>query len=88
MTDDPSSTGDTRITTLRVIDLRSELEAQLRAVLRLEELLRERSAKKNLGGLALRKAIGREVTDMLENNASIRTILTDLANEAESPAKL
>jgi hypothetical protein len=77
-----SSSAQTTIVALRVMDLRSEFEAQLRAVLRLEEQLRKTKAGKDHGGRDLVHAVQRELTEMLTNNANIRNVLSELAVEA------
>ena len=69
------------IAALRVIDLRSELEAQLRAVSRLEALLQKSDTRRLTAG-ELATTIDRELAQMLQNNASIRIVLIDLVSEA------
>jgi hypothetical protein len=73
-----------RIVALRITDLRSEYEAQLRAVSRLEEQLRRTTEGKDHDGHNLATAVRRELKEMLANNASIRTVLNELSGEAEA----
>ena len=75
--------GDqTKIVALRVMDLRSEFEAQLRAVSRLEDQLRKTRDGVDVDGRALADAIRRELAEMLNNNANIRSVLHELASDA------
>jgi two-component sensor histidine kinase len=72
---------DQTIVALRVVDLRSEFEAQLRAVARLEEELRKAKNANGADGRALVDVIRRELTEMLTNNADIRNVLNELASD-------
>jgi hypothetical protein len=67
----------------RVVDLRSELEAQLRSVVRIEQHLR----KARDGGPAPRRqlldALRSEFAGMLANNGSIKTVLKQLITDVE-----
>lgn len=72
------------IVALRVTDLRSEFEAQLRAISRLEEQLQRSKEGKNQYGPNLATAVRRELKEMLANNANIRTVLNELSAEAEA----
>jgi hypothetical protein len=71
------------IVALRVTDLRSEFEAQLRAVSRLEEQLRRTKDGKDQDARDLATTVRRELKEMLANNANIRTVLNELSVEAE-----
>jgi hypothetical protein len=75
------------IVALRVVDLRAEFEAQLRAVMRLEEQLRKANSGIADASRNLATAVRRELAEMLTNNANIRNVLNELAIEAEAPAQ-
>jgi hypothetical protein len=75
------------IVALRVVDLRAEFEAQLRAVMRLEEQLRKANGGNADSNRNLANAVRRELAEMLTNNANIRNVLNELAIEAEAPAQ-
>jgi hypothetical protein len=70
-----------KVTTVapRVVDLRAEFEAQLRAVARLEHQLTRTVAGKDQDSRELTEAVRREAAEMLTNNKSIRDVLTELA---------
>ena len=78
--------GKAAIVALRVTDLRSEFEAQLRAVSRLEEQLRRTKDGKDQDGRNLAATVRRELNEMLANNANIRTVLYELSVEGGDPA--
>jgi hypothetical protein len=66
----------------RTIDLRSEFEAQLRAVVRLEEQLRKSREGRDADGRNLKAVLNRVLAEMLANNANIREVLTQIEAEA------
>jgi hypothetical protein len=66
------------IVAARTLDLRAEFEAQLRAVVRLEEQLLKSRAGYDAGGHRLAAVLRRELTEMLKNNTNIRDVLTQL----------
>jgi hypothetical protein len=66
---------------LKVIDLRAEFEAQLRALGRLEDQLRKTKSTNSDDRRGLAEVLRRELAEMLANNTSIRTVLTDLSTE-------
>ena len=68
----------------RVIDLRSEFEAQLRAVARLEHQLTRTVAGRDPDCRDLTEAVSRELAEMLINNKNIRDVLTELAAEVNA----
>ena len=70
----------------RVVDLRAEFEAQLRAVSRLEEQLRKSRIGKDADRRTLEEVLGRELTEMLTNNRNIRDVLEQLAADTQRPA--
>jgi hypothetical protein len=77
------------IIAMRIMDLRAEFEAQLRAVARLEEQLRKATTGKiDDASPDVAKALRRDVTEMLANNANIRGVLNELATEAQIPTAL
>jgi hypothetical protein len=65
--------------TPRVIDLRSELEAQLRAIARLEEQLARTRPGAGVANVELSDVLRRELAEMLNNNRNIRDVLLELA---------
>ena len=65
----------------RTIDLRSEFEAQLRAVVRLEEQLRKNRDGRDASGQNLKALLSRVLAEMLANNANIREVLTQIEAE-------
>jgi len=73
------------ILTPRLVDLRSEFEAQLRAVERLDEQLRRRGSGTPAAARDFARALLRELNEMLMNNANIRGVLLDLAETAKLP---
>jgi hypothetical protein len=66
----------------RTIDLRSEFEAQLRAVVRLEEQLRKSREGRDANGRNLKAVLSRVLAEMLANNINIREVLTQIESEA------
>ena len=70
----------------RVVDLRAEFEAQLRAVARLEEQLTKTLAGKDPGHRELLTIVLRELAEMLHNNKNIRDVLVELEQEAREAA--
>jgi hypothetical protein len=66
----------------RTIDLRSEFEAQLRAVVRLEEQLRKSRDGRDATGRNLKALLSRVLAEMLANNANIREVLRQIEAEA------
>jgi hypothetical protein len=65
-----------------VLDLRSEFEAQLRAVARLEAHLAKSSGRKDAATQELSDVLVRELREMLKNNQNIRGVLCELATVA------
>jgi hypothetical protein len=65
-----------------VLDLRSEFEAQLRAVARLEAQLTKSSGRRDAASQELADVLLRELREMLKNNQNIRDVLWDLATVA------
>jgi hypothetical protein len=65
----------------RVSDLRSEFEAQLRAVGRLEQQLQKTLANGDPDGRGLAESLRRGLRDMLDNNLNVRSVLIELATE-------
>lgn len=61
----------------RVVDLRAEFEAQLRAVTHIEEQLAKTLAGKDPTQRDLRTVVTRELAEMLRNNTNIRDVLAD-----------
>jgi arginine deiminase len=77
-----------RVVTARVLDLRAELEAQLRAVVRLEDDLRKAANRKGEDDHRFEDAVRRASAEMLTNNQNIRDVLTELAKEAQPRASV
>ena len=69
----------------RALDLRAEFEAQLRAVVRLEEQLRRSRTSQDGQGLQLETVLRQELVEMLHNNANIRDVLKQLEADTRSP---
>ena len=69
----------------RALDLRAEFEAQLRAVVRLEEQLRRSRTSQDGHGLQLETVLRQELVEMLHNNANIRDVLKQLETDTRSP---
>ena len=69
----------------RVLDLRAEFEAQLRAVARLEEQLKKSQAAKNPANADLAAVLKRELAEMFANNTNIRDVLVALAADNDTP---
>src|SRR5688572_27221654 len=63
----------------RLLDLRAEFEAQLRAVARVEEQVRKTTAGNHPPNADLAQVLGRELAEMFANNANIREVLVALA---------
>src|SRR5436190_24083592 len=82
----PVRTELMKVIAARVVDLRSEFEAQLRAVARLEEQLRKIGAGKDEGSPQLEDVLRRALVDMVTNNANIRGVLTELSKDARGGA--
>jgi hypothetical protein len=66
----------------RVVDLRAEFEAQLRAVARLEEQLTKTLAGRDRVDRELAEVIRRELAEMANNNKQIRDVLSEIAAAA------
>ena len=66
---------------LRVMDLRAEFEAQLRAVGHVEEQLRKTDLSKPEHQRKLIEVVRRELAAMTGNNINIRSVLSELASE-------
>jgi hypothetical protein len=66
----------------RALDLRAEFEAQLRAVQRLENALR-RAHGRDDARTRLDETLEQALTEMLENNRNIRTVLDDISQDAQ-----
>ena len=73
-----------RVVAARVLDLRAEFEAQLRAVVRLEDDLGKAASRKGEDGRRFEDALRRALAEMLTNNKSIRDVLTELTKDAQS----
>jgi hypothetical protein len=69
----------------RVVDLRSEFEAQLRSVGRLEHQLTKSVAGRDPANRELSDVLRRELEEMLKNNQNIRDVLVELATLAGAP---
>jgi hypothetical protein len=65
--------------TPRILDLRSEFEAQLRAIARLEEQLARSRNGAGAASVELSDVLRRELAEMLHNNQNIRDLLLELA---------
>jgi hypothetical protein len=65
-----------------VLDLRSEFEAQLRVVARLEAQLAKGSGRRDTATQELSDVLVRELREMLKNNQNIRDVLCELATVA------
>jgi hypothetical protein len=63
----------------RVLDLRAEFEAQLRAVARVEEQLRRSRGGNDPTNRHLAEVLRRELAEMFANNTNIRDVLVALA---------
>jgi hypothetical protein len=70
-----------RLVATRIVDLRAEFEAQLRAVGHVEDQLRKLDASNDDRARRSVETLRRDLTDMLANNLNIREVLTDLAKE-------
>ena len=73
-----------RIVAARVVDLRSEFEAQLRAAARLEAHLQESDRGDHASMRTLEDAVRRELSGMLTNNTNIRTVLKELGKDVQT----
>ena len=78
-----------RVIAARVLDLRAEFEAQLRAVAHIEEALRRADTGTDDRWRRLDDTLQRQLSEMLGNNSNIRTVLNDLSRDARlrSPTK-
>jgi hypothetical protein len=78
-----------RVIAARVLDLRAEFEAQLRAVAHIEEALRRADPGNDDRWRRLDDTLQRHLSEMLGNNSNIRTVLNDLSRDARlrSPTK-
>ena len=76
----------TPVVATRVIDLRAEFEAQLRAVSRLEQELTKAVAGKDPQSRDLAGAVRRELSEILRNNKNIRAVAVELAADVGVPA--
>ena len=65
----------------RVVDLRAEFEAQLRAVARVEQLIRKVDIANDERARPLRDMLQRDLKEMLGNNRNIRIVLEELVND-------
>jgi hypothetical protein len=70
----------TRVIGARIVDLRAEFEAQLRAIVRVEEQL-QNPANSDGGKRMLENVVRRELAQMVDNNGSVRAILNDLSKD-------
>ena len=68
-----------------VLDLRAEFEAQLRAVVRVEQQLTGSLAGRDPSHQQLADVLRRELTAMLTNNKNIHDVLVELSTAAETP---
>jgi hypothetical protein len=73
-----------KVVAARVVDLRAEFEAQLRAVARLEDTLRKIGDGKDEHARRLADVLARELREMLANNTDIRDVLTELEQDAQT----
>lgn len=75
-----------RVIAARIVDLRAEFEAQLRAIVHVEEQLRKAQSS-DAGKRTLEDVVRRELREMLDNNGSVRHVLSELASDlpAASP---
>lgn len=71
----------------RVLDLRAEFEAQLRAVGRVEDQLRRLNIVKDDRSHRLAEALQHDLTEMLTNNQNIRAVLDDLIKDVGTPTR-
>lgn len=62
-----------------VLDLRSEFEAQLRAIARIEAQLATTCSRRGTPNQELSHVLRRELVEMLDNNKNIRDVLCQLA---------
>ena len=65
----------------RIADLRSQFEAQLRSVARIEEHFNGRGLETDAGTEVVLGVLREEVENMLVNNGDIGDVLVDLASE-------
>ena len=72
----------------RVLDLRAEFEAQLRAVARVEQQLKKTLAGSDPTNRTLAEVLRRELAEMFANNTNIRDVLVALAADNETPGPL
>jgi hypothetical protein len=70
----------TKVIAARIVDLRAEFEAQLRAIVRVEEQL-QKTQTSDGGKRMLEDVVRRELAEMLDNNGSVRAVLNDLAKD-------
>jgi hypothetical protein len=78
-----------RVIAARVLDLRAEFEAQIRAVSHIEDALRRAEGGDDERWRRVDDILQRELAAMLANNRNIRTVLNDLSSDARprSPTK-
>ena len=76
-----------RMVGARVLDLRAEFEAQLRAVGRVEDQLRRLDTTRDDRSHRLDDALHRDLTEMLTSNRNIRTVLDDLIKDVGTPTR-
>jgi hypothetical protein len=69
----------------RLLDLRAEFEAQLRAVVRVEEQVNRTKAGNGAASAELAHVLGRELAEMFANNTNIREVLIALAADNGTP---
>jgi len=69
----------------RVVDLRSEFEAQLRSLGRLEHQLTKSVAGRDPANRELSDVLRRELEEMFKNNQNIRDVLVELATLGGAP---
>ena len=74
-----------RVVAARVLDLRAEFEAQLRAVGRVEEQMRRLNTATDNRLDRWDEVLQRDLTAMLTNNRNIRTVLDDLIKDVGMP---
>ena len=77
-----ASLDRTSMIALRIMDLRAEFEAQLRAIAHVEEQLRKTDYSKPEHQRKLAEVVRHEVAQMTGNNINIRHVLSELAVEA------
>ena len=74
-------TANKEIIAARTLDLRAEFEAQLRAVVRIEEQLHKSRAGRDKDDRSLETVLRRELAEMQNNNLNIRDLLNQISAE-------